>query len=108
MTTVVAQTQARRVLPDLSVEAKATVASLEQQIAEMRAENAKLKAKAGQAVVQGLTLRVSAKGAVSVYGMGKWPVTLYRGQWEKLLGEAKAILEFIEANKDSLSVKDQD
>ena len=35
-----------------------------------------------------LTLKVSAKGAVSVYGMGKWPVTLYAGQWERLLQSA--------------------
>ena len=97
------QTIVRRILQDVS-----NVETPEMEITRLRAENQKLKAKAGQSVVQGLTLRVSAKGALSVYGMGRWPVTLYRGQWERLLGEGKAILEFIEANASSLSVKDQD
>ncbi len=55
---------------------------------------------------QKLTLKVSAKGAVSVYGMGKWPVTLYSGQWERLLESAQEIRDFIEANSDVLSSKE--
>jgi hypothetical protein len=52
-----------------------------------------------------LTLKVSAKGAVSLYGMGQWPVTLYATQWERLLSEADTIRAFIAANKASLAVK---
>lgn len=53
-----------------------------------------------------LTLKVSEKGAVSLYGLGRFPVTLYRGQWERLIGEASHISAFIEANASLLSVKE--
>lgn len=53
-----------------------------------------------------LSLKVTEKGGLSVYGLGRFPVTLYRGQWERLLGAKDDILAFIEANGDSLSVKD--
>jgi hypothetical protein len=52
-----------------------------------------------------LTMKVSEKGALSVYGMGRWPVTLYRGQWERLLSHKDELLAFIEANASLLSVK---
>lgn len=61
---------------------------------------------ANQKQPKGLSLKVSAKGAVSVYGMGRWPVTLYRGQWEKLLAAKEEIETFIEANASALSVKE--
>lgn len=50
-------------------------------------------------------LKVSPKAAVSIYGIGRFPVTLYQEQWKKLLAQGPAILAFIEANKDKLSVK---
>ncbi len=53
-----------------------------------------------------LTIKVSEKGAVSVYGMGKWPVTLYAGQWERLLENAQEIRDYIEANRGLLAVKE--
>ena len=53
-----------------------------------------------------LTLKVSEKGAVSVYGLGRWPTTLYSSQWEALLAQADAIREFIAANDARLSHKD--
>jgi len=52
------------------------------------------------------TLKVSDKGAVSMYGLGRFPVTLYRGQWERLLDMAQDIRDFIEDNSDRLSVKE--
>jgi hypothetical protein len=52
-----------------------------------------------------LTLKVSEKGALSIYGMGRFPVSLYREQWERLLAAKDDILAFIEANADKLSVK---
>lgn len=69
----------------------------------LREENAKLRA--GRAA-KDITLKVSTKGAVSMYGMGKWPVTLYRGQWERLIAHADTVREFIQANASQLSVKD--
>ena len=52
-----------------------------------------------------LSLKVSEKGAVSVYGMGKFPVTLYSQQWERLLAAQDEIKAFIEANQSLLAVK---
>lgn len=71
-------------------------------IAELEAQLAAAKA-AGRGK---LTLKVSKAGAVSVYGMGKWPVTLYSQQWEKVLDAEEQIRAFIVANADSLSVKE--
>jgi hypothetical protein len=52
-----------------------------------------------------ITLKVSEKGAVSAYGLGRFPVSLYGEQWARLLAEKDNILAFIEANKDRLSTK---
>jgi hypothetical protein len=52
-----------------------------------------------------LTLKVSKKGAVSLYGMGRFPVTLYDSQWERLLDNAVVIREFLKDNANLLSVK---
>jgi len=52
-----------------------------------------------------LTLKVSEKGAVSCYGMGKFPVTLYGTQWDRLLDHADEIKSFMEANRSLLAVK---
>jgi hypothetical protein len=51
-------------------------------------------------------LKVSEKGAVSVYGMGRFPVTLYREQWLKLFDMADDIRVFIAANEGQLKAKD--
>ena len=70
----------------------------------LRAENAKLKEKANQP----LTLKVSEKGALSVYGMGRFPTTLYAQQWLKVLDKADDIRAFIAnpANARKLAVKE--
>lgn len=82
------------------------IQALAAQLQALQAENAKLKAKGAGGGK--LTLKVSEKGALSVYGMGRWPVTLYRSQWETLLsdGTVKAIREFITANASKLAVKE--
>lgn len=54
-----------------------------------------------------VSLKVSEKGAVSVYGLGRFPVTLYREQWEKLLALSDQIKTFIADNKDKLKTKEQ-
>jgi len=66
----------------------------------LRAEVERLKAG------KGLSLKVSQKGAVSVYGLGRWPVTLYQGQWASLLAMADDIAAFIEEHRAELSSKD--
>lgn len=65
------------------------------------AENAKLKTQRSPS----LSLKVSDKGGVSVYGMGKWPVTLYAEQWVKLLAIAPQIQQFIQDNASSMTHK---
>lgn len=78
--------------------------------AEMQAEIEEMKAKlaaAQKASKSGLTMKVSQKGAVSLYGMSRFPVTLYRNQWEKVLDMADDIRAFIDANADQLKMKDK-
>jgi hypothetical protein len=65
-------------------------------------ENAALKKGASS----GIRLKVSEKGAVSVYGMGRFPVTLYKEQWLKLLDMSDDIRSFIAANEAQLKAKD--
>jgi len=52
-----------------------------------------------------LGLKVSDKGGVSVYGLGRFPLALYRGQWEPLFPEIENIKKFIADNADKLAVK---
>ena len=54
-----------------------------------------------------VSFKVSEKGAVSVYGLGRFPVTLYLEQWNALLSRVSELREFIEANKSRLKTKDQ-
>ena len=75
---------------------------LQAELARLRAENETLKQKRGGST----SMKVSEKGAVSVYGLGRFPVTLYQEQWLKLLGLADDIKTFIEENKDKLKVKE--
>jgi hypothetical protein len=61
------------------------------ELERLRAENEALKRRA----TKGVTLKVSEKGGMSVYGLGRFPVTLYKEQWKKLLGMADDIRTFI-------------
>ena len=70
-----------------------------EELEQLRKEK-KLKDKAG------LALKVSQKGAVSLYGLGRWPVTLYKGQWQKVLDFSDCIREFINEHEGELSVKE--
>jgi len=72
------------------------------EIERLRAENERLK-KSRDAR---LAMKVSEKGALSVYGMGRFPVTLYKEQWLRLLAMAEDIRTFIEANNDNLKSKE--
>lgn len=73
------------------------------ELERLRAENAALKTKKGD---RGLSMKVSEKGALSIYGMGRFPVTLYKEQWLKLLGIAEEIKTFIEENDSRLKTKE--
>lgn len=74
------------------------------ELARLRAENEALKqTRRGNPV----SIKVSEKGAVSVYGLGRFPVTLYQEQWQKLLAMSDEIRTFIEENRSKLKVKDQ-
>ncbi len=65
-------------------------------------ENARLK---GQPARGGLSLKVSEKGALSVYGLGRFPVTLYKEQWRKLLEVTDEIRAFLDQNDAQLKSK---
>jgi hypothetical protein len=75
---------------------------MQSELERLRAENESLK-KAGRGK---LAMKVSEKGALSVYGMGRFPVTLYKEQWLRLLTMADEIEAFIAANDASLKTKE--
>lgn len=75
--------------------------NLKAELERLKAENAALKKTSSK----GLSMKVSEKGALSVYGLGRFPVTLYKEQWLKLLDMSEDIRVFIEANNDALKAK---
>jgi hypothetical protein len=75
---------------------------LKAELEKLKAENAALKARGAR----GVSMKVSEKGAVSVYGLGRFPVTLYQEQWLKLLDMADDIRGFIRDNAGSLKKKE--
>lgn len=79
------------ILPDLST---ATRDELLAKIAAMQAQQQ-----------QRITLKVTEKGGLSVYGLGRWPVTLYASQWDRLITAAPSIREFMTANASRLTEK---
>jgi len=79
-----------------------TEQELKSEIERLKAENEALKSPArGQ-----ISLKVSEKGGVSVYGLGRFPVTLYKEQWTKLLAMGDQIKSFIEENDHKLKKKE--
>lgn len=79
-------------------------AEMKAELERLRAENAKLKSKDSA----GLSLKVSEKGAVSLYGMGRFPVTLYKEQWLRILASAPEIEAFIRENDSKLRPRSSD
>jgi hypothetical protein len=75
---------------------------LKAELERLRSENAALKKGASG----GIRMKVSEKGGVSVYGMGRFPVTLYKEQWLRLLDMSDEIRSFIAANQARLKAKD--
>jgi hypothetical protein len=76
--------------------------ALQQELERLRRENEALKAR----TTRGTSLRVSEKGGVSVYGLGRFPVTLYKEQWDKLLAMAEEIRAFIKEHESELKAKE--
>ncbi len=84
-------------------------ADLEKQLAEANARADAAEAKAKKAPANGkLTPKVSAKGCMSVYGLGRFPISLYKGQWNRLLEPAQvdALRAFIKTHDSQLASKD--
>jgi hypothetical protein len=78
--------------------------NVNEELERLRAENERLKQQSTKAGA--LSFRVSEKGAVSVYGLGRFPVTLYQEQWDKLLAQIDDLRRFIDANRASLKKKE--
>ena len=74
---------------------------LKVELERLRAENEQLKSRTSRSV----SLKVSEKGGVSVYGLGRFPVTLYKEQWTRLLDMADDIRTFIKENDSKLKAK---
>ena len=72
---------------------------------ELKAKLAELETKPQRSGV--ISFKVSDKGGVSVYGLGRFPVTLYYEQWIRLLDKSQELREFLEANKSKLKMKEQ-
>ena len=79
-----------------------TEEELKAELEKLRAENQALKARGAK----GVSMKVSEKGAVSVYGLGRFPVTLYQEQWLKLLDLADDIRSFIREHEGQLKKKE--
>jgi hypothetical protein len=77
-------------------------AELQAELEKLKAENASLRARGSK----GVSMKVSEKGGVSVYGLGRFPVTLYQEQWLKLLDLADDIRAFVKENEPRLKKKE--
>lgn len=77
---------------------------IQAELERLKAENEALKQT--RKTTGSMSFKVSEKGAVSVYGLGRFPVTLYKEQWEKLLAASEPIKEFIKENQSRLKLKE--
>lgn len=84
-----------KVLPDLQAE-----------IAKLQAENAALRAQAAAKAAQRVSCKVSDKGALSIYGLGRFPVTLYLSQFKALDAAWPSIQAFVQTHQDEFATKD--
>jgi hypothetical protein len=90
-------------LPSSNRGSQMTEDDLKAELERVKAENNRLKSERGRSV----SLKVSEKGGVSVYGLGRFPVTLYKEQWTKLLTMADDIRAFIKEHDGELKAKPQ-
>ena len=97
---LIARADAPEAKPTTAVKA---VPTLEERLAALQAENEKLRAAATRSVT--ISCKIGAKGGLSVYGFGVFPVTLYKSQWLRLLAASEQISQFISANNELLAEK---
>lgn len=83
------------------LESTLSLQALQARLEALEAENAKLRA----TKASGGSIKVTEKGAISVYGHGRFPTTLYASQWEAVLGRKDEIIAFIKMNEASISRK---
>ena len=76
--------------------------AMREELERLRAENAALKKTSSK----GISMKVSEKGGLSIYGLGRFPITLYKEQWNKLLDMADDIRAFLKANDAQLKAKE--
>ena len=76
--------------------------AMREELERLRAENAALK----KTSAKGISMKVSEKGGLSIYGLGRFPITLYKEQWTKLLDMADDIRAFLKANDAQLKAKE--
>ena len=74
---------------------------LKAELERLRNENAALK----KGAAKGISMKVSEKGGLSVYGLGRFPITLYKEQWTKLLDMSEEIRTFIKTHDSQLKAK---
>ena len=79
--------------------------TLEQKMARLEAENRALREQVDHRKPGELRLKISEKGGVSVYGLGRFPVTLYKEQWSRLLQHADEIKNFLREHDQELKAK---
>ena len=89
--------------PSANTASITNLVALQAEIERLKKENEALAAKRSGA----LSVKASAKGAVSVYGLGRFPVTLYAEQWDRLFANIEKVKGFIEENRPSLATKDR-
>ena len=77
----------------------------EQKLARLEAENRSLRQQVDERKPGQLRLKVSEKGGLSIYGLGRFPVTLYKEQWMRLLDQADEIRQFLKDNDQQLKAK---
>jgi len=83
-----------------------TPEQLQAEIEKLKAENNALKSEKKPAAFKEISFKIGEKGGLSVYGLGRFPVTLYKEQWFKLLDKSGDIRDFLNANADKLKTKD--
>ena len=86
-----------------SIKSELSMKEMQEELERLRNENKELKKDKKQV---GITWKVSEKGALSVYGLGRFPVTLYKSQWQQIFDKVEEIKEFMEENKSKLAVKE--
>ena len=81
--------------------------ALQAELAKARAENALLKAQAASRAASRISCKVSVKGALSIYGLGKFPVTLFLSQYEALNSAWPTVQAFVDAHRSEFATKDK-